>query len=251
MSVDPRFERFVLAELACGSDARVAATVRTAPAFWRSGCTGAATTCSPSASRRAGVPRGSAGLRGCTTLMRRGDAASPEHRRASRTRRCPRSNSLPPPVRISHGSPAGPDAHAGQGAGFGGLSRARGRARGDRGPSGRSAARRRDADRALSPARSMAGDVNRYRVIAAARTGVTNGPRPRRRDHAGVVEQRLVTAWAWIPTIERGSNNVGRGGAVCTDHVGHTIQTRSPRDAHQASGSVPAIRRADGGKDPS
>ena len=57
---------------------------------------------------------------------------------------------------------------------------------------------------ALSPARSTAGDVNRCRVIAAARMSVTNGTRPGRRDHAGLAGQGLVTAWARVATIERG-----------------------------------------------
>jgi hypothetical protein len=151
----------------------------------------------------------------------------------------------------SRARPPGPYAHAVEGARFGWLSRARCRARGDRGPFGRGTARRRDADLALSPSQSTAGDVNRCRVIAAARVCVTNGSGPRRRDHAGLVGQRLVTAWARVATIERGPNDVARHGAARADHVGHAMQARSRQWPHQVSRSVRAIRATDGGEDPS
>jgi hypothetical protein len=148
---------------------------------------------------------------------------------------------------ISRSPPAGPYAHAVEGAGFGSLCRARG----DRGPLGRGTARRRDADRALSPARSTGGDVNRCRVIAAACACVPNGTGARRRDHAGLAGQRLVTAWARVATIERGPNDVARHGAPRAGHVRHAMQARSRRWPHQASRSLRAIRSTDGGEDPS
>jgi hypothetical protein len=93
--------------------------------------------------------------------------------------------------------------------------------------------------------------VNRYRVIAAARPCVTDGPRPRRQDHTGLARERLVAAWARAATIERGPKDVARHGAARADHIGHAMQARSRRWPHQSSGSVRAIRRTDGGEDPS
>jgi hypothetical protein len=121
-------------------------------------------------------------------------------------------------------------------------------ARGPRSIPGRTA-RRRDADRASSAARSPAGDMNRCRVISAALTRVPNRPGPSRRDNAGLVAQRLVTAWARVATIERGPSDVARHGAARADHVGHGMQARSRRWPHQARRSVQAIRRTDGGED--